>query len=80
MNITSESKLFDPAEAVQLVRDHGKTGALDVVKEIADAWGQQYSDPQLNFYAMLSAVFEAGYLQGKREERLKQAKFILENS
>lgn len=78
--ITRESKLFDPAEVVELCRSYGKMGTIDVVQEIINAWGKQYDDPQWNYYCMLSAIFEAGYIQGKREERRKQAEHILKHS
>lgn len=80
MNVTLESKLYDPAEVVELCRNYGKWGAVDVALEMRDAWGTQYDDPQFDFVCMLGAIFEAGYIQGKREERMKQAEYILKHS
>lgn len=70
--IVHEPVLFTPKEAVQISRYQGALGTIDIVQEVEKAWGHQYDDPQWNYYCMLSAIFEAGYIQGKREERKRR--------
>lgn len=74
MSIITHSPLyFTPEEVVKLGKEQGATGTLDIVTAIEKAWGTQYDNPEFNYACMLSAIFEAGYIQGKREERKRVA-------
>lgn len=64
--------LISPAEVVKLSKEQGTVGTIDIVTEIEKAWGTQYDTPLYNYYCMLSAVYTAGYIQGKREERTRK--------
>lgn len=74
MGIITHSPLyFTPEEVVKLGKNQGATGTLEIVRDIEKAWGTQYENPLFNHECMLSAIFEAGYIQGKREERKRVA-------
>ena len=72
-----EKLLVTPEEAVELSHDHGKTSEIHIVKAIVEEWGEKYGRDYrhrtFDFYCMLSAVFTAGRIQGKREERARAA-------
>ena len=72
-----EKLLVTPEEAVELSHDHGKTSEIHIVKAIVEEWGEKYGRDYrhraFDFYYMLSAVFTAGRIQGKREERARAA-------
>ena len=70
--IAIDKVLISPAEVVKLSKEQGTVGTIDIVAEIEKAWGKQYDTPLYNYYCMLSAVYTAGYIQGKREERARK--------
>ena len=69
--ITTNNYTPLPVEAVKLSLKLAGSKVLHYVKDIESAWSEQYGDPSYNHTCMLAAVFTAGYLQGKREERAK---------
>ena len=64
-------------EAAEASHDHGKISEIHIVKAIVEEWGEKYGRDYrhrtFDFYCMLSAVFTAGRIQGKREERARTA-------
>lgn len=68
-----EKKLITPQEAVKISYTQGCISTLEEVKAISDEWGNRCPDPTFNHYCMLAAVYTAGYIQGKREERARAA-------
>ena len=66
-------RLITPEEAIKIAYKHGCIPTISEVKAISDEWGIRYPDPTFNHYCMLAAVYTAGYIQGKREERAKVA-------
>ena len=69
-----QNQLITPQEAVELSYNHGYLSTIYAAKAIADEWGRKYEDRVFDFYCMLSAVYTAGYIQGKREERAARHK------
>lgn len=66
-----QKRLVTPQEAVKISYTHGCVSTLEEVKAISDEWGNRYSDPTYDHYCMLAAVYTAGYIQAKREERAR---------
>lgn len=71
--ITIGKSTPDTAEAMKLSRKIAGLQVLCYCREFAQEWGHKYPDPTYNYYCMLSAIFAAGYMQGKREERRRIA-------
>lgn len=65
--------LITPQEAVELSYEYGDITTIFTAKAIVEEWGNKYKDPVFNYYCMLSAVYTAGYIQAKREERKRTA-------
>ena len=68
-----QKRLVTPQEAVKISYTQGCASTLKEVKAISDEWGIRYSDPTFDHYCMLAAVYTAGYIQAKREERARVA-------
>ena len=72
-----EKLLITPEEAIELSYNHATTKEFYIVQAIVEEWGKKYgnnySHRLFDFYRMLSAVFTAGRIQGKREERARAA-------
>ena len=64
--------LISVKEAVQINFNYVGISVLATANEIAEEWGERYSNPAFNHACMLAAVYTAGYIQGKREERSKK--------
>ena len=72
-----EKLLITPEEAVELSHNYATTKEIYIVKAIVEEWGEKYGRDYIHrvfdFYCMLSAIFTAGRIQGKREERARAA-------
>lgn len=66
--------LISAKEAVEISKHNGGITTVIAAKEVADEWEPYYSDATHDYYCMLAAVYTAGYIQGKREERAKKKK------
>lgn len=67
--------LVTAKEAVELSYKNETIGTAIAAKAIADEWregGAKYPDATFDFYCMLGAIYTAGYICGKREERQKK--------
>lgn len=67
-----QKPLVSAREAVQINLNYGGLDTLSAAKEVFEEWGTRYDSPTFNHYCMLAAVYTAGYMQGKREERSKK--------
>ena len=70
---------ISPQETITLLRENGTVGTIDIVIKLCDEWHRQTSSElrkdskDFNFMCMLAALFDAGRIQGIREERQKRA-------
>ena len=67
------NRLVSPEEAIDLSFKREFIDVYSVVHDIADNWTPLYSNEEFDCYCMLSAIYTAGYIQGKREERRRLA-------
>lgn len=73
MNIINSKPLVSAEEAVKISYKNGTIDTVQIAKEVADQWGGvRYADRSFNYYCMLAAVYTAGYIHGKREERQRK--------
>lgn len=70
-------ELITPQEAAELCSSYGTTESMERGRNIAEAVRQSeskksYNDPHWVYYVSLGTIYEAGRIQGIREERLKR--------
>ena len=68
--------LVDPAMFIHLYNDHATIEAEIAANAVFESWrthGKRTGDVDGDFFSMLGAVYEAGRLQGIREERMKKS-------
>lgn len=70
-------ELITPQEAAELCSSYGTTECITRGRSIAEAVSQResknsYNDPHWVYYVSLGTIYEAGRIQGIREERLKR--------
>ena len=69
--------LISPQEAITIARKFGTVDTIDIALELCKEWNSQTSTDiwtghrDFSFMCMLSAIFDAGRIQGIREERQK---------
>lgn len=73
-NSHSKKRAVTQQEAVEISYKHGTIDTVKTAKKIAEQWGNRYPDRQFNYYCMLAAVYTAGYIKGKQDERMKHQK------
>lgn len=73
-NPPPEKRAVTQQEAVEISYKHGTIDTVETAREIAEQWGNRYPDWQFNYYCMLAAVYSAGYIKGKQDERAKRRK------
>lgn len=59
-------------EAVEISYKHGTISTASRAQEIVAQWGRRYDEAQFDGYCMLSAVYMAGYIKGKQDERARK--------
>lgn len=67
-----KAPLVSASEAIELSKHVGGITAVNTVTKIVDEWEPCCQNAAYDYYCMLSAVYLAGYIQGKREERAKK--------
>ena len=72
--VIPEKPLISAKEAVEISEHNSGITTVLAAKEIADEWNPRCSDTVYDYYCRLAAVYTAGYIQGKREERAKKKK------
>lgn len=71
--------LISPQETITLLRENGTVDTIDIAIKLCYEWRRQTSaelqkgSEDFNFACMLAALFDAGRIQGIREERQKRA-------
>ena len=67
--------MVDPAAMVEISKYCTSLHTMYAAKDIADAWGEQYSDYDgFNTFCRYTFIFEIGRIQGIREERARRKK------
>lgn len=67
--------LISPQEAITIARKYGTVDTIDIALELYKEWNSQTSTDiwtghrDFSFMCMLSTIFDAGRIQGIREER-----------
>ena len=67
--------LASPEEVISIYRKHGTISSLHAAEAIWKAWrlhGRTTGDAVYDFDCLLGAIFEAGRVQGIREERFRR--------
>lgn len=71
--------LIDPQEVITTARKYGTVDTVDIAVQLRDEWNRQTNTALWNgerdfkTLCMLAAIFDAGRMQGIREERAKGA-------
>lgn len=71
--------LIEPQEVIATARKYGTVDTVDIAVQLRDEWNRQTNtaiwnrEMDFNKLCMLAAIFDAGRMQGIREERAKGA-------
>ena len=68
-------ELITAAEAVKLGREEGTRESIDRAVQIVNEWqkAKQFPDsPGYDYWCMLATIYDAGRIQGIREERKRR--------
>lgn len=71
--------LISPQEVIAIARQHTAVSTIDIVEELCSEWNRQTitesweGNERFRFTCMLATLFNAGRIQGIREERQKRA-------
>lgn len=64
--------LFDAKEIVALASHYASLNSVYAAKSVYDAWWATHVDAEANRIWVLASIFEAGRVQGIREERQRR--------